>query len=100
MLLKQHSVQENNILLFHNNNIICSISHSMLPLMISFPNLKHNSPPKQMFVYQGKKGFVSHGTYGGFQVCVSLQNYVKTQEFLKKIQNFLIFLIAKNGFKM
>lgn len=69
VLLKQYSVKENSVL-FHNKNASCSINHSMLALIISFPNLKHNSPPKQMFVYQDEKGFVPHTTSGSFQVYV------------------------------
>lgn len=98
MLPKQNSVKENNILLFHNKNVICRINHSTLPLMISFINLKH----KQMFVYQDKKGFVSCSRSEGFKVYVSAHRIMdnkRINNFLKKIRN-LIFLIAKNGFEM
>lgn len=76
MLLKQYSVKQNSVL-FHNKNAICSINHSMLALIIFFPNLKHNSPPKQIFVYQDEKGFISHTTSGSFKVYVSAHGVIR-----------------------
>lgn len=76
VLLKQYSEKQNSVL-FHNQNAICSINHSMPALIISFPNLKYNSPPKQMFVYQNEKRFVLHTASGSFKVYVSAQRIIR-----------------------
>lgn len=71
--------------------------------MIYFPNLNHNSPPKQMFVYKDKKEFV-YVVDLEVLICmcqlIELCDNTRNSNFIKKIISFLIFLFAKHGFEM